>query len=235
MSIDIKEHLITVFDFPTAEEAISIANKIKGHVKYAKIGKQLFTAAGPDIVKKLNSLGLEIFLDLKFHDIPNTVSTAGVEAAKLNVKMFNLHISGGLKMMQQTVEKVEDFCSNNKLKKPIILGVTVLTSLSDEDLKVLGYSRNTKEQVLHLAKLAKHAGLDGVVASAKETEMIKAECGDDFVIVTPGIRPTWAAADDQKRVITPRDAIENGSDYIVVGRPIMKAPNPVEAISKLLD
>jgi orotidine-5'-phosphate decarboxylase len=233
--MDIKDHLIVALDLPTAGEAMRVARELKGHVKYVKVGKQLFTAVGPEIVRELQSTGFEVFLDLKFHDIPNTVASAAVEVARLGVKMFNVHISGGPEMLSKTMEALEEFSKREKVTRPIVLGVTVLTSLSDEDLQILGYKYKINELVAIFSKMAKKSGLDGVVASAREVHIIRENCGDDFIIVTPGIRPVWAERNDQKRVITPKEAITNGSNYIVVGRPIIQAKNKEEAVKRLLE
>jgi orotidine-5'-phosphate decarboxylase len=233
--IDIKKHLIVPLDFPSAVEAMDTVKELEGVVDYLKVGKQLFTAAGPDFVRELLKMGFKVFLDLKFHDIPNTVASAGIEAARLGVDMFNIHVSGGRAMMETTAEKVKSFCEENSIPRPIILGVTVLTSLSSEDLNEIGYRNSAQEQVRLFCKLAKASGLDGVVASAGEVKIVKEECGKDFITVTPGIRPLWAAADDQKRIVTPRKAIEAGSDYIVVGRPVTRAKDKKEAVRRLLE
>jgi orotidine-5'-phosphate decarboxylase len=233
--INIREHLIVALDLPDADSALAAVSELRGAVDYIKVGKQLFTAEGPELIRKLNDLGFKIFLDLKFHDIPNTVASAGIEAAKLGVEMFNLHVTGGSEMMKTTVGRVKEYCGGAEVKAPLILGVTVLTSLNDEDMKQLGYHDDVKGQVRRFARMAKEAGLDGVVASAKEISLIREECSSGFKIVTPGIRPKWAAVDDQKRVITPRDAISGGADYIVVGRPVMKADDRKKAVNRLLE
>jgi len=233
--LNIKKHLIVAMDVSTEEEALKIATEIEGSAEYLKIGKQLFTKAGPSLVKKLKDKGFKIFLDLKFHDIPNTVAKAAIEATRLGVDMFNIHASGGSVMMETTVKEVTRFCVDQEIARPAILGVTVLTSMSDEDLSELGCGNSVQKQVELLGRLSKRSGLDGVVASAKEVELIRKVCGNKFVIVTPGVRPAWAASDDQKRVVTPKQAITNGSDYIVIGRPILKAESKKEAIEKLLD
>jgi orotidine-5'-phosphate decarboxylase len=194
-----------------------------------KIGKQLFTHAGPQAVRLIQDLGGEIFLDLKFHDIPNTVAKAAIEATRLGVKMFNVHASGSLEMMRLTVKEVERVSRQQKLRRPIMLGVTVLTSLGQEDLQRLGVEHKIADQVVRLALLTKEAGMDGVVASPHEVADIRHACGQRFVIVTPGIRPAESQRNDQQRVMTPADAVRAGVDYIVVGRPILEAQNPVMA------
>jgi orotidine-5'-phosphate decarboxylase len=194
-----------------------------------KIGKQLFTHAGPQAVRLIQDLGGEIFLDLKFHDIPNTVAKAAIEATRLGVKMFNVHASGSLEMMRFTVKEVERVSRQQKLRRPIMLGVTVLTSLGQEDLQRLGVEHKIADQVVRLALLTKEAGMDGVVASPHEVTDIRQACGQRFVIVTPGIRPADSQRNDQQRVMTPGHAVRAGVDYIVVGRPILEAQNPIMA------
>jgi len=234
MNSDIKKRLVVALDLPTAEEALKTADELRGLVDYLKIGKQLFTATGGDLVVKLQAKGFKIFLDLKFHDIPNTVGAASVEAAKLGIFMFNVHASGGFEMMKTAVERVRDYAEKNGKAKPLIIGVTVLTSLGDEDLKKIGVKNDVRGQVELLSRLAKDAGLDGVVASAHEIKAIKEICGKDFIIVTPGIRPAGAASDDQKRTMTAAEALNEGADYIVVGRPITGAHDKARAVETLL-
>ncbi len=235
MKIDIKKHLIVAMDFPSAADAFNIAEELKGSVDYLKIGKQLFTAEGPSLVRQLKDEGFKIFLDLKFHDIPNTVASAGVEVMKLGVDMFNVHVSGGSEMMKTTAARLAEEAGVTGKSTPKIIGVTVLTSLNDDNLKELGYTGRVDEQVKLFAQLAKKSDLNGVVASAREIELIREACGPEFLIVTPGIRPKWAAKDDQKRVVTPLDAIKKGADYIVVGRAITKSHNRKEAVERLLE
>ena len=194
-----------------------------------KIGKQLFTNAGPQAVRSIQELGGEIFLDLKFHDIANTVAKAAIEATRLGVKMFNVHASGSLEMMRTTVKEVQRVCRQEKRRRPIMLAVTVLTSLNQDDLKRVGVTNKVAAQVVRLALLTKEAGMDGVVASPREVADIRAACGRRFVIVTPGVRPADANRNDQQRVMTPQDAVRVGVDYLVVGRPIIEASDPVAA------
>lgn len=234
MDSNIKDRLIVALDVPSTEEALRIAKELKGRVNYLKIGKQIFTSAGPELIRNLQNDGFKIFLDLKFHDIPNTVAAAGVEAAKLGVFMFNVHTSGGYEMMKSTVEKVHDFAEKNRLPGPLIIGVTVLTSLSDLDLETLGYRNSVRRQVSILATLAKKASLDGVVASPQEIQLIKEECGEDFIVVSPGIRPAGSPKDDQKRTMTAEEAFSAGADFIVVGRPITAAVDKAKAVNDLI-
>src|SRR5205823_12868171 len=191
--------------------------------------KQLVTHAGPQAVRLIQELGGEVFLDLKFHDIPNTVAKAAVEATRLGVKMFNVHASGSLEMMRATAKEARRVCHQQNLRKPIMMAVTVLTSLNQDDLQRVGVEPRVADQVVRLALLTKEAGMDGVVASPHEVADIRAACGRRFVIVTPGIRPTESRSDDQQRVMTPGDAVRAGVDYIVVGRPILEAKDLVSA------
>ena len=224
-----RERLIVALDFDTLEQATDLVRQLSGEVGMFKIGKQLFTHAGPQAVRQIQELGGEIFLDLKFHDIPNTVAKAAIEATRLGVKMFNVHASGSLEMMRMTVKEVKRVCRQQKLRKPIMLAVTVLTSLNQDDLERVGVERKVSDQVVRLALLTKEAGMDGVVASPHEVGDIREACGRRFVIVTPGIRPADKNRNDQQRVMTPQDAVCGGVDYIVVGRPIIEARDPVSA------
>jgi len=224
-----RERLIVALDLDDLDLATELVRSLAQEVGMFKIGKQLFTHAGPQAVRLIQDLGGEIFLDLKFHDIPNTVAKAAIEATRLGVKMFNVHASGSLEMMRLTVKEVERVSRQQKLRRPIMLGVTVLTSLGQEDLQRLGVEHKIADQVVRLALLTKEAGMDGVVASPHEVADIRRACGQRFVIVTPGIRPAESQRNDQQRVMTPADAVRAGVDYIVVGRPILEAQNPVMA------
>jgi orotidine-5'-phosphate decarboxylase len=224
-----RERLIVALDVDNLEQAKDLVRLLAPEVGMFKIGKQLFTHAGPQAVRLIQDLGGEIFLDLKFHDIPNTVAKAAIEATRLGVRMFNVHASGSLEMMRTTVKEVERVSRQQKLRRPIMLAVTVLTSLGQEDLQRVGVERKVADQVVRLALLTKQAGMDGVVASSHEVPDIRAACGRQFVIVTPGIRPAEANRDDQQRVMTPGDAVRAGVDYIVVGRPILESKDPVKA------
>jgi len=224
-----RERLIVALDVDNLEQAKDLVRLLAPEVGMFKIGKQLFTHAGPQAVRLIQDLGGEIFLDLKFHDIPNTVAKAAIEATRLGVRMFNVHASGSLEMMRTTVKEVERVSRQQKLRRPIMLAVTVLTSLGQEDLQRVGVERKVADQVVRLALLTKQAGMDGVVASSHEVSDIRAACGRQFVIVTPGIRPAEANRDDQQRVMTPGDAVRAGVDYIVVGRPILESKDPVKA------
>lgn len=224
-----KTRIFVALDVDTAEQAMEIVNDLHGLPVGFKVGKQLFTATGPDLVKDIVASGAELFLDLKYHDIPNTVAKAGVEAAKLGATLFNVHATGGLTMMETTVKTLQ------KLeKRPLAIAVTVLTSMSEEDLQQIGITISPEQQVRRLAKLAQKAGMDGVVASAKEIKAIREECGNDFIIVTPGIRPATSGVDDQKRVATPAQAISDGATALVIGRPITQAANRRQACEDIL-
>lgn len=224
-----RERLIVALDVDNLAQATELVHQLAGEVGMFKIGKQLFTHAGPQAVRQIQELGGEIFLDLKFHDIPNTVAKAAIEATRLGVKMFNVHASGSLEMMRTTVKEVKRVCRQQKLRKPIMLAVTVLTSLNQDDLERVGVERKVADQVVRLALLTKEAGMDGVVASPHEVADIREACGRRFVIVTPGIRPSDGNRNDQQRVMTPQEAIRGGVDYVVVGRPIIEAKDPVAA------
>jgi orotidine-5'-phosphate decarboxylase len=228
------ERLIVALDVDSLEQAQELVRLLAGEVGMFKIGKQLFTHAGPQAVRLIQDLGGEIFLDLKFHDIPNTVAKAAIEATRLGVKMFNVHASGSLEMMVTTVKEVERVCRQEKRRRPIMLAVTVLTSLNQDDLKRLGVELKVADQVVRLALLTKEAGMDGVVASPQEVADIREACGRRFVIVTPGIRPANGARNDQQRVMTPAEAVRAGVDYIVVGRPILEAKDPVGAVRAIV-
>jgi orotidine-5'-phosphate decarboxylase len=224
-----RERLIVALDVDNLTQASALVRSLAGEVGMYKIGKQLFTHAGPQAVRLIQELGGEIFLDLKFHDIPNTVAKAAGEATRLGVKMFNVHASGSLEMMRQTVKEVQRVCRQEKRRRPIMLAVTVLTSLNQDDLKRVGVNQKVAAQVVRLALLTKEAGMDGVVASPHEVADIREACGRRFVIVTPGIRPAEANRNDQQRVMTPAEAVSAGVDYIVVGRPIIEAKDPIAA------
>lgn len=229
-----KERLIFALDVDSFACAESWVVKLKDNVGVFKVGKQLFTRCGPDVVKMIRHHGGEVFLDLKYHDIPNTVAKAAVEACKLGVKIFNVHALGGAEMMRQTVAEVESYCSKSGISRPTMLAVTILTSSTEETLRSVGIDRPVEEMVVRLAKLTRDAGFDGVVASPREAKLVRAACGAGFAIVTPGVRPAFATLDDQKRVTTPADAIEAGATALVIGRPISAAADPLDAAAKIL-
>jgi len=209
------------------EDAILWVDRLKDHVGMFKVGKESFACHGPDIVRRIKAKGCQVFLDLKFHDIPNTVAAAAAASVRLGVFMFNVHALGGKKMMEETVASARRIAQETDLPIPLVLAVTVLTSLNDDDLKELGFDRSASELALHLARIAQDAGVAGVVASAHDAGEIRRACGRDFVIVSPGIRGNLTVSDDQKRILTSREAIARGADYIVVGRPIRTAGDPI--------
>lgn len=220
---------LDVDNFAAAKHWVSI---LSGHVGMFKVGKQFFTAYGPEVVRMIENFGSDIFLDLKYHDIPNTVAAASVEAARLRVKLFNVHALGGYEMMCRTVERVHGEFSEKD--RPRVLAVTILTSSTGETLREVGIELPVSEMVVKLAKLAKKAGIDGVVASPLEVPLIREACGGDFIIVTPGVRPVFAATNDQKRIMTPAEAVKAGSDYLVIGRPISAAQDPLAAVDAIV-
>jgi orotidine-5'-phosphate decarboxylase len=230
-----RERLIVALDVDTLTQATDLVRLLGKEVGMFKVGKQLFTHAGPQAVRLIQELGGEIFLDLKFHDIPTTVAKAAIEATRLGVKMFNVHASGSLEMMRQTVKEVQRVCRQERRRRPIMLAVTVLTSLNQDDLKRVGVNQKVAAQVVRLALLTREAGMDGVVASPHEVADIREACGRRFVIVTPGIRPADASRNDQQRVMTPAEAVRAGVDYIVVGRPITEAKDPVAAARAIIN
>ena len=225
-----KSKIFVALDVETKEKALEIVGDLRGLGACFKIGKQLFTSTGPELVREIVGMGEDVFLDLKYHDIPNTVAKAGVAAAELGVKIFNVHASGGRKMMEAVRSEMDKIAN-----PPLVLAVTILTSLGEEDIREVGFDRTIPEQIAKLAKLAKDSGMDGVVASPLEIELIRETCGKDFKILTPGIRPAFAAVNDQKRIATPAEALRKGADYLVIGRPITAAENRREAFLKILE
>lgn len=224
-----RARLIVALDVASVREATALVDRLVGEVGVFKVGKQLFLHAGPQIVRAIRDRGGEVFLDLKFHDIPRTVARAAAEATRMGVLMFDVHASGSLEMMRRTVAEVNRVCRAEGLRRPKVLAVTVLTSLSREDLRQVGVVRGVEHQVVRLATLAREAAMDGVVASPLEIAPIRRACGPDFLIVTPGIRLEGDPRDDQKRAATPEEAIRAGADYLVVGQPIRDAADPVAA------
>lgn len=229
-----RDRLIVALDVESAAQARRLVGELSEFAGAFKVGLQLFTSAGPSFVSELCKTGVKVFLDLKFHDIPNTVAKAGIEAARLGVWMFNVHSSGGNEMMRTTVSEVSAFCEREGITRPLMIGVTVLTSSADDALKQIGIETSADDQVMRLSGLAKGSGMDGVVASPRESEGIKANFGPGFLVVAPGVRPVNASNDDQKRVMTPSDAIRAGADHLVVGRPITAASDPAYAARKIL-
>lgn len=230
-----REKLIVALDVSSAEAGAHLAAQLRGHAGMFKVGLENFTAEGPVLPRFLAATGEKVFLDLKLHDIPNTVRAAARAAAQLGVSMFNVHGSGGRKMMQAALEgAVEGSQLRKDGARPRVLAVTVLTSLAEEDLRELGISGSAEEVVVRLARLAREVGLDGVVASPREVAALRRALGPGFLIVTPGIRPASAAADDQARIATPAAALRAGADYLVVGRPITAAADPTTAADAIL-
>lgn len=232
--MDPKEKLIIALDVDTREKALALVDTLKSDVKFFKIGLELFSSCGPSIVGDVSRKGCRIFLDLKYHDIPNTVSKSAVNATRLGVFMLNLHALGGYEMMKKSASAVREEADRLKITRPKVVAVTILTSMDEMALKKAGINDTMDAEVLRLARLAKEAGLDGVVASPSEITLLREALGNDFLIVTPGVRPEWAAAGDQKRIASPAQAIADGASYIVVGRPVTEAGEPKEAVRKIL-
>lgn len=222
-------NVIVALDYQDKHSALTFVDSIDPQSCRLKVGKEMFTLFGPDFVRELHKRGHSVFLDLKFHDIPNTCAKAVAAAAELGVWMVNVHASGGEKMMQAAKEALLPYGKDS----PLLIGVTVLTSMAPHDLASLGVNRTAHEQVMALAALAKNSGLDGVVCSAHEATMLKAELGQSFKLVTPGIRPVGSESNDQQRIMTPKQAISAGADYLVIGRPITTAANPAEVLASI--
>jgi orotidine-5'-phosphate decarboxylase len=223
--------LILALDVHEYDYAMELVDTFGEYFTLFKVGLELFTSHGPKIVAAIHSKGKKVFLDLKYHDIPNTASKAAIAAARMGVYMFNVHASGGLEMMKRCRESLVELCLRENLERPKILGVTVLTSLTREILRdELGIQYGLKTHVRHLSGLSLKAGLDGVVASGREIETIRSHCGRGFLIVTPGIRPSWTPPDDQNRTMTPKEAIREGADYLVIGRAVLQQPDPLKAL-----
>jgi orotidine-5'-phosphate decarboxylase len=222
--------IIVALDCPDARAAMALAERLDPALCRAKIGKELYTAAGPSLVRQLQGAGFSVFLDLKYHDIPNTVAAACRAAAELGVWMMNVHALGGRAMMTAAAEALA-----HRDSRPMLVAVTVLTSMAGPDMKEVGLEGNPQQAVSRLARLAQSCGLDGVVCSAQEAPVLRQELGTGFCLVTPGVRPATAARDDQQRVATPRQAIAGGADYLVIGRPITQAPDPHAALRAIAD
>ncbi len=220
--------VLIALDFASADQALEFVETVDPGQCRLKVGKELFAVAGPSFVKQLIDQGFDVFLDLKYHDIPNTVAKAVQAAARMGVWMVNVHALGGRKMMEAAKKAIE--ASENK---PLLIAVTVLTSMEQADLEELGLPGSPRDNVLRLANLAKSSGLDGVVCSAQEASALKAELGSGFCLVTPGIRPAGSAVNDQKRIMTPADAVQAGSSYLVIGRPITQADNPSQVLAEI--
>ncbi|MBE8215194.1 MAG: orotidine-5'-phosphate decarboxylase [Endozoicomonadaceae bacterium] len=224
--------IIVALDFSNQADALSIVNQLHCQQCAVKIGKELFTATGPGLIQQLIQMHFKIFLDLKFHDIPSTTSKAVVAAAKLGVWMVNVHASGGFEMMHACRQALDDL---NLESPPLLIAVTILTSMDQDALRSIGIQNSVEDQVLHLAQLAKMSGMDGVVCSAHEVSNIKAVCGQDFLTVTPGVRSITEQHVDQKRVMTPIEALEQGANYLVMGREITQSNHPKQTLSHLID
>lgn len=222
----IDQKVIVALDYDNQADALTFVDRIDSRSCRLKVGKEMFTLFGPDFVKQLHQRGFSVFLDLKFHDIPNTCSKAVRAAAEMGVWMVNVHASGGERMMTASREILEPYGTD----RPLLIGVTVLTSMERSDLSGIGLDIEPQQQVVRLANLSKNAGLDGVVCSAQEASTLKQQLGQEFKLVTPGIRPVGADVGDQKRIMTPFDAIQAGSDYLVIGRPITQAVNPDQVL-----
>ncbi len=231
-----KEKLIVALDVSTRHEALKLVEQLWESVGAFKIGMQLYNSEGPDIIKDIQELGGKVFVDLKFHDIPNTVCQTSRVITRREAFMFSIHASGGGEMMTKSATAVREESHQLGISKPLVIAITVLTSISQEVFeKEVGITRLIEEQVVNWAKLAQQAGLDGVVASPKEIQAIRKACGKDFIIVTPGIRPLWAMTNDQKRVMTPKEAVKYGATYLVVGRPITSHQSPDQAAKKIVE
>jgi orotidine-5'-phosphate decarboxylase len=222
-----RDRLIVALDFPTQAKALALVSILSGSVSIYKIGLQLYTAAGPEIVRAVAATGAGIFLDLKLHDIPSTVAKAVAAAGELGVQMLTVHLSGGRAMLEVAAEARPPGLS--------LLGVTVLTSATAETLRETGVTPPIEDQVVRLADLGKASGVDGLITSPHEVRILRERLGPEIKLITPGVRPTWAAADDQKRFTTPTEALENGADYLVIGRPITAHPDPRQAVERLLE
>jgi orotidine-5'-phosphate decarboxylase len=221
--------VVVALDYDNKQQALSFVDKVTAQSCKLKVGKEMFTRFGPDFVSTLVDKGFDVFLDLKFHDIPNTVAKAVRASADLGVWMVNVHATGGAKMMTAAKESLSDFGAD----APLLIAVTVLTSMDETDLQGVGVTRSASEQVKMLAQLTKDSGLDGVVCSAQEATALKSQLGQEFKLVTPGIRPVGSAAGDQKRIVTPQQAVLNGSDYLVIGRPITQADDPITVLNQI--
>ena len=222
--------IIVALDFPQEPQALALVEQLDPKLCRLKIGKEMFTRLGPAFGERIAAKGFQIFLDLKFHDIPNTVAAACAAAADLGVWMVNVHASGGRRMMEAARERLENYS-----QRPLLIGVTILTSLGQEDIAEVGYAGSPEENVVRLAKLADSSGLDGIVCSPLESAPVRSQVSQDFLLVTPGVRPGFASTDDQKRVMTPRDALDNGANMLVIGRPITAADDPMKNLHLILE
>jgi len=225
------DRIFTALDTTDVDHAVSLARNLTGHVGGVKVGKEFFTANGPDGVRRISDTGMPVFIDLKWHDIPNTVAGAVRASLPLKPAIVNVHAAGGAAMLHAAAGAAAEAGDD----RPLVLAVTVLTSLDDDDLHAIGVDTDVTTQVVRLARLSQDNGIDGVVCSAREIEALREACGPEFKLLVPGIRPTWAAIGDQKRVMTPKEAIAKGADYLVIGRPITGADDPVAAAERIAD
>ncbi len=229
------EKIIVALDVEKEEEAYALVRHLAPPLNYFKVGMRLYMACGPRIVTGLKKMGVKVFLDLKFHDIPQTVASAGEVVTRLGADLFNIHLSGGSDMVRATVEKVRETAEKENIPLPRVVGVTVLSSFNEKILRdEAGIGKSLEKHVVDLALVGKENGLDGVVASPREAALIRKKCGDDYLIVTAGVRPLWAGLNDQLRVLTPRQALEAGANYLVIGRPIIENESPRDAAEKIL-
>jgi orotidine-5'-phosphate decarboxylase len=230
-----KQRIVIALDLDSDREALALVDELIGEVGMFKVGHQLFTAYGPDIVRRIKDKGGSVFLDLKYLDIPNTVAKASAEAVKLGVSIFNVHALGGLDMMKAAVSSAREEATRQNAPLPLVLAVTILTSMDDRALRHdLKINRSLRREVAHLAELAHRAGMSGVVASPQEITMLRKAIRGRFVILTPGVRPAWAGKDDQKRVMNPGEAVAAGADYLVVGRPVLRSLDRKAAVHKII-
>jgi len=232
-----KDRIILALDVDTEKQALSLVEQLSPTIGVFKVGMQLYNSCGPQIVEKINQTGGKVFVDLKFHDIPNTVAAAGKVLTRLGCYMFNIHAAGGREMMNQLVKGVYEEAKLNNISPPLTLAVTVLTSISQSQLEndMFIKDKSVEETVVEWARMAQECGINGVVCSPQEITAIRNACGRDFKIVTPGIRPSWSAANDQKRITTPKEAVTMGADYMVIGRPITAADNPQAAALRIIE
>jgi len=234
-SDNLSSRVILALDVNTIEQAKDLVSGLRQYFRIFKVGHQLFTHYGLQAIEMVKSLGGDVFLDLKFHDIPETVARACEEAARHQVSLLTLHALGGREMIRRSVEQTRLSAQKLKVNKPLIMAVTILTSLNQEEIKEIGIDLPLKNIISQLAKISQEAGADGVIASAQEVALIKETCGRSFLVITPGIRPAFSPSLDQKRIATPKEAFQAGADYIVIGRPITQARAPVEAAKKLIE
>ncbi|NIZ00929.1 orotidine-5'-phosphate decarboxylase [Thalassospira lucentensis] len=229
-----KDRIFCAIDTTDLDRAIDLASKLSGVIGGAKLGKEFFAAHGPQGVQAVAKVGMPVFLDVKYHDIPNTVAGAIRAVSPMGLKIVNVHAAGGMEMMQRAGDAAREAAAKAGVEAPWVIAVTILTSMDQNDLDDVGLKGPIEDRVVKLAELTQKAGLDGIVCSAQEITPVRAACGPDFKLITPGIRPAWAASDDQKRIVTPKDAVAMGSDVLVIGRPITKAEDPVDAAKRIV-